>query len=798
MVKDWNMSKQINFNQLDSLDPSERILRLKQNLFEKPRYFSIEQAKLITESYKQNPNLTRILQRARAFAHTAENISVKIDPEELIVGNRTPDSRAGVVSPEAAVVWIDKELDSLPNRPQDPFEVREKGKKDFRETILSFWKGKTLEDEVKKRLGSLLDELDRTVKINQKDHAQGHIIPDVKIWLKLGPAGLIEQCQQQISEAVPEKKEFYQSVIIVLEASRELMRRYGQLADKMIEDQTNQMQKENLSQIRDICFFIVDDPPVTFRQAVQSLWFCFVLLQLESNASSFSPGRMDQYLYPYLKNDLENARLTIDQALEILESLWLKFNQIVYMRNSSSAKYFAGFPIGFNICIGGQTRTGEDATNLLSFLCLKAQEHLLLPQPNLSVRLHENSPDEFLDEVTKVIGLGSGMPQLFNDESIIPALISQGVEKDDAMDYGVVGCVELSTQGNMLGWSDAAMFNMVKVLELTLNNGRCMLTDKQIGPQTGYLTDFESFEEFETAFNKQIDFFLVKMIRACSIVDQTHADIVPSPFLSSLISNCIENGIDVTAGGAKYNLSGIQAIQPANVADSIAVIKKLVFEERTLSAEKLIDALKNNFQNNKVLRYRLLNEVPKYGNDIEWVDQLGAKWVEKFAKKLKTYKNVRGGNYHTGLYTVSAHVPMGQNVAATPDGRFSRQPLADGGLSAMSGRDQKGPTALLKSVSRINAMYGSNGTLLNMKFLPSFFRTKHDRDRFAAMLKAFVRMHINHVQFNVINKEDLIKAKENPENYGHLTVRVAGYTAYFTELAADLQDEIIARTAFGA
>ncbi len=364
------------------------------------------------------------------------------------------------------------------------------------------------------------------------------------------------------------------------------------------------------------------------------------------------------------------------------------------------------------------------------------------------------------------------------------------------MNYAVVGCVELTTHGNNLGWSDAAMFNMVKALELALNDGVCLLTGRRLGPAAGTIAEFSGFGELERAFRAQLDHFIERMIRVNKVVDRLHAELLPSPFLSSVIDDCVERGLDVTAGGARYNLSGIQAIQAANVADSLAAVKKLVFEDREVGGVELLRALRRDYTEDEPLRLLLLNKAPKYGNDVAWVDELGHRWVRYFAEKMKTYTNVRGGPYHTGLYTVSAHVPMGRNVGATPDGRKAALPLADGGLSAVYGRDVRGPTALLRSVSRIDSGLGSNGTLLNMKFLPSFFRRESDLQKFAAMLRTVVKLRIHHVQFNVVGPETLKAAKRNPEAHRSLIVRVAGYTAYFTELAGDLQDEIIARTTY--
>jgi len=387
--------KRLLLAELAELRQPERTQRLKEEVLRERRVVSLEQARLITQSYREHKNDPRILQRAKAFSYVLRNISVRVKPDELIVGNRTPTSRAGVVFPEASVKWIDREIESLPTRPQDPFDVAEEQMREFREFILPFWKGKTLEDRVYSAFDDEIMNAAHVVKINQCDHAQGHIIPNVRNWLQLGPSGLIDEAKEK-REDNAESADFYDAVIISLEGARDFMRRYAEAAH---------------GETSDVCRNLADSPPRTFREAVQSVWFLFALLHMESNASSFSPGRLDQVLLPYLEGDLHRERLTLEKALEIVECLWLKFNEIVYMRNTASAEYFAGFPIGFNVCIGGQTPGGEDATNLLSYLFLKAQEHLGLPQPNLSARLHQNSPQDFLREVARVIGRGSGMPK---------------------------------------------------------------------------------------------------------------------------------------------------------------------------------------------------------------------------------------------------------------------------------------------------------------------------------------------------------------------------------------------------
>ncbi|MCL2665929.1 MAG: formate C-acetyltransferase/glycerol dehydratase family glycyl radical enzyme, partial [Defluviitaleaceae bacterium] len=713
---------------------------------------------------------------------------------ELIVGNRTPGIRGGVVFPEAGVSWVERELDTLPTRPQDKFLVKKEDADKLRGEIFHNWKGKTLEDAIQVEAGELINEIRFVAKINQTDHAQGHICPDTKTWLSLGPAGLLKLVKKKLLAANGSAKIFFESLVIVLEASRIFMRRYGSLAAQMAEDGSG-LYCGDLVRVSKICGKLADSPPESFHEALQSLWFLFTLLHMESNASSFSPGRMDCYLYPYYINDIEKGLINDNDALELIESLWLKFNQIVYMRSADSAKYFAGFPIGFNVAIGGQTLEGGDASNELSRLFLKAQEHVGLPQPNLSARIFSGTPDDLLENCSALIGRGGGMPQIFNDEAIIPALINRGIDRDDAVNYAAVGCVELSTHGNFLGWSDAAMFNLVKVLELTLNGGRCMLSGEKIGPGAGTLSDYETYESLEKAYASQISFYTEKMMKACEIVDRIHQRVLPSPFLSSVVGGCIDRSMDVTAGGAHYNFLGVTAIQPANIADSLAAIKKFVYDEKILSKSDLLEALRDDFKNREGLRQKLLNEAPKYGNDVEWVDEIGHKWIRYFSDEVGKFRNIRSGPCHIGMYTVSAHLPMGRGTGASADGRRARDPLADGGMSAMSGRDRSGPTALLRSVSRIDSKLGSNGSLLNMKFHPAVF-SDGGHKKFASMLRTITDLKITHAQFNVVNGDDLLAAQAEPDKYRSLTVRVAGYSAYFTELAKDLQDEIIARTVY--
>jgi len=785
--------------------PRERIVRLREYILATRRELFIQPARIETESYKQTEGEPVIVRRAIAFRDIARGIEIRIHPDELIVGSRSPLPRMGVVTPSAAVSWVDRELDRLSERPQDPFDVDAQDIRELRDRIFPYWYGGTLEDGAAASIPPDVKEaIDaKAFQLNQTDHAQGHILPDVETWLREGPCGLrsrVREARERLERnggVLRDKSDFYLAAEICLAAASEFMLRYADLASELERAAMSGQRSLELREVARNCRHLATHPPRTYWQALQSVSFLFVLLQIESNASSFSPGRFDRYTMPFLRRDLDAGILDMHHAQELLQCLWIKFNEIVLLRSAEGARYFAGFPIGFNVMIGGQRPDGRDATNLLSFLCLQAQAEVQLPQPNLSVRLHKNTPDDFLSAVSRVISLGTGMPQVFNDEVIVPGQERRGVKHADAIDYAAVGCVELSIPGKALGWSDSAMFNMVRVLELTLRGGEVPETGKRIGPQTPRLEELKSFGELEAALETQLRHYVALMVKGANIVDRVHARVCQTPFLSTVIADCIEKGKDVTDGGARYNFSGPQGVQIANLADSLAALRLLVFERNEIGARQLMEALSRNFAGDEVLRQRLLTGAPKYGNDDTYVDEIGSRWARFYCEEVGRYSTPRGGTFQPGFYTVSAHVPLGHDVGATPDGRLAYTPLADGGLSPVAGRDLKGPTAVLRSVSRIDQQLASNGVLLNLKFLPSFFKYSGSIGWFTAFLRGFVDLRIGHVQFNVISADTLRQAQQYPEQFRSLVVRVAGYSAYFVELNKEIQDEIIQRTAHG-
>lgn len=772
---------------------NNRVEKLKREMLEEKRYLSVEQAKIIDRVHKEKKEEPLCIRRAYALAAAFDEINICIKEGELIVGNRTTGVRHGVVFPECGIAWLENEIDTLSERSQDPFLVRAEDAAYIKNELIPRWKDGCLENRIYNEIGPEDERLSCVIKTNQKGRGQGHIIPDIQIWLEKGPSGLLEDVKGclQNPRLTKKQKEFYKSAEISLNGVIRFFERYAELAEKLSESGKS-MYRKDYHTIAEICRKLETQSPDTYREALQSVWFLMVCLQMESNAASISLGRLDQYLFPWYQKDIERNVMSREEALELTECFFLKFNQIVCMRSGIEAKYFAGFPIGFNLVIGGKDEEGRLLENELSYLFLEAQKELHLPQPNLSARLCGQSSEEFLEACTDCVSKGGGLPQFFNDEVIIPALERAGLTKRDAANYGIVGCVELAGCGNMLGWSNASMFNVVKVLELALNHGKDLLTGEQITEDLGGLDTYRTYEELEDSLKKQIKFFVERMVHFHNTVDRLHAEFLPTGLLSSVVRGCLDKGLDVTAGGALYNSSGMQFVQVANLIDSLEALKETVFAGR-ISGKELLRQLQKNWPD-EGMRLYMKRVSLKYGNDIPEVDGMANKWIDCFCEELKRYKNVRGGNFRAGLYTVSSHVPMGENVGAGCDGRKAGEPLADGGISACSGCDRLGPTAMLKSASAVKNEDISNGTLLNMKFSPSIFKDERDRQKFRSLLRSFVSLKIQHVQFNVVDKEELLAAQKDPENYRSLLIRVAGYTAYFTALDQKLQNEIIRRT----
>ncbi|MCM7515644.1 formate C-acetyltransferase [Enterobacter hormaechei] len=760
---------------------TNRIPRLKDALFANPREISLERALLYTASHRQTEGEPVILRRAKATAHILDHVEIAIRDEELIAGNRTVKPRAGIMSPEMDPYWLLKELDQFATRPQDRFEISDEDKQTYREVLYPYWENRSMKDFIN---GQMTDEVKAAVgtqifSVNQTDKGQGHIIIDYPRLLNNGLGALVAEMRERC--ACDAQNTFYAAALILLEASQRHILRYATLAEELAQSSAA-ARREELLAMADISRHNAQHKPQTFWQACQLFWYMNVILQYESNASSLSIGRFDQYMLPFYQASLTQGD---DPAFlkELLESLWVKCNDVVLLRSTSSARYFAGFPTGYTALLGGLTESGRSAVNVLSFLCLDAYQSVQLPQPNLGVRVNELIDRPFLLKTAETIRLGTGIPQIFNDEVIVPAFLNRGVSLEDARDYAVVGCVELSIPGKTYGLHDIAMFNLLKVMEIAMqeNEGNSGLT----------------YEGLIEHIRGRINHYIALMVEGSNICDIGHRDWAPVPLLSSFISDCLETGKDITDGGARYNFSGVQGIGIANLSDSLHALKGLVFEQQRLSFDELLAVLKANFATpeGEKVRARLINRFEKYGNDIDDVDNISAELLRHYCKEVEKYRNPRGGIFTPGSYTVSAHVPLGAVVGATPDGRLAGEQLADGGLSPMLGQDMQGPTAVLKSVSKLDNYLLSNGTLLNVKFTPATLEGDAGLQKLADFLRAFTQLKLQHIQFNVVNAETLREAQRRPQDFAGLVVRVAGYSAFFVELSKEIQDDIIRRTA---
>jgi pyruvate formate-lyase/glycerol dehydratase family glycyl radical enzyme len=779
--------------------PTPRVDRIKERFLAITSEICVERAKLITESYKETEAEPIHNRRAKALEKILNEMTIFIQEDELIVGNQATKPRASPIFPEFSCKWLEAELDRLEKRTGDVFLISEDKKKTLRE-LFPYWQGKTSNE----RAAALMPQEAKDAQAagvftvgNYFFNGVGHISVDYAKVLREGLNGIIAEAEAEMAKlevtdpAQLKKMHFLRAVVIANKAVIRFAERYAEEAERLAAKEKNPERKVELQEIARVCRKVPAQPAKTFREALQSFWFVQLAIQLESNGHSISPMRFDQYMYPYYKAGEDT--MTVEQMQELLDLLWIKFTEINKVRDEGSTKAFGGYPMFQNLIVGGQTRDGEDATNELSYMCLQATANARLYQPSISIRVHDGTPDSLYIKALEVSRIGLGMPAYYNDRFIIPALLSRGLTREDARDYGIIGCVEPQVGGKTEGWHDAAFFNTAKVLELALNDGVDPATGKQLGPKTGDLTSFKSFHDVMGAYRKQMEYFVKQLVISDNAVDIAHGERAPLPFLSSLAADCIAKGKSLQEGGAHYNFTGPQGVGVGNVGDSLAAIKKLVFEDKAVTQAELKEALRTNFEGKEVLRQMLINRAPKYGNDNEYADEIAREGALIYCKEVEKYTNPRGGRFQPGLYPVSANVPLGAVVGATPDGRKAGTPLADG-VSPVSGRDNAGPTAAVKSVAKLDHVIASNGTLLNQKFHPNALKDERGLRNLKAVTETLFLGGGLHVQYNVVSRETLLDAQKHPENYRSLVVRVAGYSAFFTALDKALQDDIIART----
>ena len=826
---------------------SERIPKLVEALYEKMPEIEADRAVLLTESYKSTEGEPIITRRAKAFKHILENIPITIRPNELIVGSATKAPRGCQVFPEYSFEWLESEFDTVATRVADPFYISEETKNTLSE-VYKYWKGKTTSELA---TAYMSDEAKTAI-----DHGMftpgnyfyngiGHLTVDYGKILANGYTGIINEAKDALGKIsagdadYAKRKAFLDAVIMSCEAAIAYAKRYSALAANMAKTELCVHRKKELLDIADACSNVPEFGAKSFREACQSFWFIQMLLQIESSGHSISPGRFDQYMYPYYKKDLDAGIITREDAQELMDCIWVKLNDLNKCRDAASAEGFAGYSLFQNLIAGGQDKYGKDATNDLSFMSITATEHVFLPQPSFSVRVWNGTPHEFIIRAAELTRTGIGFPAYYNDEVIIPALQSRGLTLADARDYNIIGCVEPQKAAKTDGWHDAAFFNMCRPLELVFSRG--MDKGVQIGPKTPDVTEMRTYEEFENAYRAQMNYFIELLVNADNAIDLAHAERCPLPFQSSMVEDCIGRGKSLQEGGAIYNFTGPQGFGIANVTDGMYAIKKLVFEDKKYTLGFIKEALDNNYgvdmdsqmaskltkqvveaivkagkdisendiknvyftikankasDADKKKYSQLLDDiasVDKFGNDDDEVDSFAREIAYTYTKPLESYKNPRGGIFQAGLYPVSANVPLGAQTGATPDGRLAFTPIADG-VSPAAGRDVKGPTAAANSVSRLDHYIASNGTLFNMKFHPSALEGRSGLESFAALVRGYFDQKGSHMQFNVVSRETLRDAQKHPEKYKSLVVRVAGYSALFTTLSKGLQEDIINRT----
>lgn len=826
---------------------TSRIDALLADLYAKMPEIEADRAVLLTESYKKTEDKPIIMRRALAFSHIMKNIPITIRNNELIVGSSTKAPRSCQVYPEFSFEWLESELDTVAEREADPFYISEETKAELR-NIFPYWKGRTTSDLATAYMAPqaiLSIEHNMFTPGNYFYNGVGHFTVKYDEVINMGLEHIISRITEKrdslevFDPDYSEKNEFYEAALISCRAVIDYAHRYSELAMDMANSCTDRERKQELLCIAKNCARVPQYPAENFYEACQAFWFIQQIVQLESSGHSISPGRFDQYMYPLYKKDIYEGTLTREFAQELLDCIWIKFNDLNKCRDAASAEGFAGYSLFQNLCAGGQTVDGKDAVNDLSFLCVQASMHTQLPAPSFSVRIWNGTPNEFMLKCAELTRTGIGLPAYYNDEIIIPALLSRGVSLDDARNYSIIGCVEPQAPGKTHGWHDAAFFNMLRPLELVFSNGY----DKGelVGLKTGEVSSFKTFEDFVYAYKKQSDYQVAMMVNANNAIDVAHKERCPLPFASCLVDDCIDRAKTMEEGGAHYNFTGPQGFGIANVTDALYAIKTLVYDEHRYTLEDFKEAMTMNFGkgltpkaaklstteviNTLVNEGRAVDEnvvasvfkmlldgvcddadkekfqklhddidsVPKYGNDIEDIDLLARDVAYIYTKELEKHKNPRGGIFHAGLYPVSANVPLGEQTGATPDGRYANTPIADG-VGPRGGYDVLGPTAAANSVAKLDHANASNGTLYNQKFHPSALSGIEGLQKFVSYIRGFFDQKGMHMQFNVVDRDTLLDAQKNPEKYKSLVVRVAGYSALFTTLSKSLQDDIIART----
>ena len=780
-----------------------RIEAIRQNYVNAKPQISTQRARIWTESHKATEGKPVAIRRAQAFYDCCDRLEVHIFDGELVVGAIGEFRKCGILTPEFSWLWVDREMDSFATRPQDPYLMTDEQRAFVRKEIFPYWKGKSLEEaflarlpEDTRKIGVDTGILDNDSKWRQ---AVGEITPDYQdVLFKKGFGGIIREAQDHISKLDPtdpkdlEKKDFYESVLLTSKGIIRYANRYAEAADKMAETEKDPVRAAELRQIAANCRRVPENPPESFYEAIQFLWFVQVGGILSENPLSLNPGRFDQYMDPYYEADLQKNAITPDFAQELIDALWLKYSEWVWTISANTADYFAGYNQFQNLTVGGKTREGRDGTNPVTFMALKATEEVKSHQPGLSVRVHADCPKEFLDGVTHLVSKGTGFPAIHSDSVGYQMLLNAGYEPDDARDWNNCGCV-VPHYRKTGEWTAAVNMNFGSALEYALNEGKSLMTGEKMGLDEKPAGTFASYEEVEDAFYRQFDNLCRHAIILTVEAQRLHVEMVPRPFLSSCIEHCMESGTDLSRGGAKYNIGPvITGIGLAVVANSLAAVKKLVFEDKVCDMATLAKALQADWAGYEDLREQA-KAAPKYGNDDDYVDSIAQKLANHFYHEIHQYKDIFGSPFLTAFMGISNYIPMGRVLGATPDGRKGGEPSSEG-VSPFVGTDTSTPLAAMRSTAKLNQEVHSGGTLLNLRLNPELVATKRGQANLGAMVQTLFSLGAFHVQFNCISSDTLRDAQAHPENYKDLLVRVAGYSTQFVNLSKSMQDAIIART----
>jgi len=792
--------------------PFPRINRLRNwYLDDCPYTIDAERALLVTEAYRRHEDDPQPIKVARALAHVLRNVTLHIVDDQLLVGDSAAPPKSCPIYPEFSYGWIVRELNELPmrERPHNRYEHSDETS-DALLGIADYWRGRTLSDAMLSRMspeemkGDFMGIMLYSTSLYHVAGV-GHLVPDFGRLLDKGYAGLRREVHARLDALTSddpdagEKRDFYHAQLITLDAASDYIRRYAALATSKAGSATG-TRREELLQIARNCEWIAENPPQTFWQAFQLVHFGWSLVQIESNGHSVSLGRLDQLLYPWYRRDLDSGTATPEFMQQVIECHAVLNASFMKLRDWVTTQANSGRGLGTTtVTLGGINAEGRDATNELSGCFLDMIAHTRLGHPWIAVRLHEQTPAWFARKTAKAMRMGTGEPKIFSDRVIIPTMIEHGIAPADARNYVIVGCVELSVPGREYGWHDSAYFSIARVLELALNDGYAIGHEAlgRLGPATGRLEDFSSFDELKEAYEAQMAYWVEVQARSTDIMDDVHRELKPLPYLSLLVDGCIEQGRDINTGAAPYNFTGPQAVGVGTVADSLAVIRQLVFEEKKVSAAELMAAIKADWQGFDALYHRVNGDkVHQYGNDDDYADELARYCTDVYCAAVEGRPNPRGGVYQPGVYTVSANVPFGMVQAATPDGRKAHEPLSDclGPVHTAAGsHDRKGPTAVINSAAKLDQRRMSNGTLLNLRFCPSSLSGDAGVENLVALAKAYFTRGM-HMQLNVVGRELLEDAYAHPEKYRGLMVRVAGYSAQWADLSDELRRDIMSRT----